>query len=294
MRVTDQMIFERAATSAGSARARAQKASQEVSSGMRVQHPWDAPAAAGQLVRSQLNQARMTTIASTASQAMDELDAADTALDGVQNAVIRARELAMQLASGTYNAQDRANAAQEVDGLFKQSVALLNSDVGGRFIFGGRADGAPPFDPVGAYSGDSGIRQVETAPGVTTQASVQADVAVKGVGGGVDVLQTLASLRTALQVNDVPGIQASLTGLSTGVTQLSTARTQAGNGSSLLQLASNVARIAVLQEQTQASHLGDADILDATSRLAMAQRVLEATLTASATTFKGTLLDHLR
>src|SRR5512137_830182 len=177
MRVTDQMLFQMSSRYGGQARARVERATAQAASGMRVVHPGDDPAAAGLLVEGRVAQARLDAIATAAGRASDELTAADGALGSVNDALVRARELAMQLANPTYDASQRTQAAGEVDQLLQQVVSQMNAEVGGRYVFGGNRDGSAPFDAAGAYLGDAGVRQVEIAPGVLSAASVRADVA---------------------------------------------------------------------------------------------------------------------
>jgi flagellar hook-associated protein 3 FlgL len=236
---------------------------------------------------------RFESIVQSVNRAADELSAADGALDGVGNVMSRARELAVQLSNSTYSVSERASAATEVNGLLQQTLGLLNTRVGNRYIFGGTLDSAAPFDSTGNYSGDGGVRQVEIAPGVVQNASVRADIAVKGVGGGTDVIATLTALSTALLSNNVAGVQATLSGFDAGITQVATARSGAGSAMSVLDAAAEAGRAGKLAEETTLSHLADADAIEAASRLALAERALDASLTASARSFRLTLLDKL-
>lgn len=294
MRVTDSMIFERGSTGTARARSALDAAVEENSSGLRVQHPWDDPGAAGQLTSANLAAGRYTAIGQAAGKASDELQAADGALGEVQNLVARARELAVQLANGSYGAADRSAAAAEVDALIPQVIAQLNTRFGGRYLFGGNKDGAEPFDASGNYLGDTAVRQVEVAPGVLENASVRADVAFKGLGGGTDVLATLQSLSAALKANNVAGVQGTLSALEQGTQQISTARSGLGGSMAAFDSAVAAARSAHDREQTLVSHLADADPVESASKLALAQRALEASITATAQGFQLTLLDKLK
>ncbi|MEW5738130.1 MAG: flagellar biosynthesis protein FlgL [Myxococcota bacterium] len=293
MRVTDRLLFENAARHAASARERFEAASREAATGVRVRHPEDDPAAASVMARTISQAGRDGAIAKTLGTASDELAHAELALDGVSAALSRARELAVQLSNATYSANERAAAAQEVNGLFETVLGQLNRKVGHRYVFGGFQDDAPPFDATGAYLGDTGVREVEVAPGVTVPASIRADVALKGAGGGVDVLATLQALSTALAANNVAGVQGTLDALDTGIAQVARARSEAGSHLNVMDAAGAAALAARTDAQARLSHLADADIIDAASRLAQAERALDAALTAAARTFQPSLLDKL-
>jgi len=294
VRVTDRMIFNRASSSTAASRDRAQQATNELSSGQRVVHPGDDPVAAGLLVAHRQSEAREAAILSATARATDELDSADAALEGFGNLLSRARELTVQFTNSTYSADQRAVASEEILSLFGHALSLLNTQVDGRYIFGGNLDDSPPFDATGAYLGDTAIRQVEIAPGVLQDASVRADVIAKGAGGGADVLTALQSLATALATNSQAGIQAALDPLDLSIRQVANGRSRVGASMSVLDSAGLAARTARDAEREAASHEADADTIESASKLALAQRALDASLSASAKSFELTLLNKLR
>jgi flagellar hook-associated protein 3 FlgL len=294
VRVTDRLVFQQATSDMAAARARAEEAQHVASTGLRVQQPGDDPAAAGVLAGAPLAQGRYTAIGAAAGLASDELQSADGALNTVSTALSRARELAVQFANSTYSASQRAGGATELDGLLRTIVGALNVKVGDRYVFGGTKDDAPPFDVSGNYAGNGAVRQVEIAPGVLQDASVRADVALKGAGGGVDVLATLGKLRDALTANDPAAVQGTLDDLDTSIEQVSTARAQAGVSMNALDTAVTASRAAADDVATRASKLSDADVVESATDLAYAQTALQASMAATAQGFKLSLVDYLR
>ena len=289
MRVTDRMIYDNASLWTGNARSRVEAATEAASTGLRVLHPGDDPAAAGQVGVHQQAQARAEAIGKAVQTASDELNSADGALGAVGNAVARARELAVQLSTNIYTAAQRAAASTEVIALLSEAIAALNVKVGNRYLFGGSKDSQPPFDSTGAYLGDTLVRRVEAAPGLLQDASVRADVAAKGAGGGVDLLATLQSLATALAANDISGVQGTLDGLGRGTAQIAGARVAAGADQSALDAAHSVALAASTSEKSAVSRLEDADLVASATELQLAQRALEAALQASMASFRLSL-----
>jgi flagellar hook-associated protein 3 FlgL len=221
------------------------------------------------------------------------LNAADTALSGVGTVANRALQIATQFGNDTYNASDRATAAVEVDGLFQQTVGLLNTQYGGRYIFGGFKDSTAPFDANGAYQGDPGVRTVEIAPGLYQTASIDANTIIKGGSGGVDLMKTLSDLSAALKSNNGDAIRASVDNINSAISQVAVGRTQAGMAQDAFQSAVTTAQTAASDETVKLGKLLDADILDASTRLASAQYALNATLTAAAKTMSLSLVDKL-
>jgi flagellar hook-associated protein 3 FlgL len=293
MRVTEKMIFETSIAQTERSRENLDVAQSEVASGTRVQHPGDDPVAAALSIGHTVDKARFTAVGDSAQKAVDELNAADNALSGITTVADRAQVIATQFGNDSYSATDRTAASAEVDGLFKEAISLLNTTYGGRYIFGGFKDSSVPFDATGAYQGDDNIRSVEVAPGLYQPASIDANTIVKGANGGVDLLQTLSDLSKSLQANDGAGVRIGLSNVNTVVNQLAAGRTQAGMAQDAFQSAVSTAQTAVSDETVKIGKLLDADILDASTRLASAQYALNATLTASAKTLNMSLADKL-
>jgi flagellar hook-associated protein 3 FlgL len=294
MRISDSMIFGNADRLSQRARESVNTATEQAASGIRVQHAGDDPAAAGQMVTHQLNSTRLTAIAAGATAASAELKSSDSALSGVNNALIRATEIATQMANSTNNASDRTNAAAEVDQLVASVVGDLNAKVGNRYVLGGTADGAPPFNADGTYNGDANVRQVEIAPGVYQASSVNAAAAIKGVGGGVDVIASLQALSADLKNNDATAVGQTLTSLQTSTSQVASARASAGFDMNAFDSAISLLQSQAGTESNAVTTLGDVDEVTAASNLALAQRSLDAALTASAQGFQLSLLDKIR
>lgn len=293
MRVTEKMIFENSVAQTARSRTNLSIAQAEVASGTRVQHPGDDPVAAALSVGHTIDKARFAAVAQDAQRAADELNAADTALDGITTVANRALVIATQFGNDSYSPTDRATAAVEVIGIYQQAIGLLNTTYGGRYIFGGFRDDAAPFAMDGTYNGDDNMRTVEVAPGLYQTASLNANNIVKGANGGVDLMGTLRDLATALENDDGDGIRAGLDRINSCIDQLAAGRTQAGMAQDSFQSAVATAQAATSDETVKIGKLLDADIIDASTRLASAQYALNATLTAAAKTMTMSLADKL-
>jgi flagellar hook-associated protein 3 FlgL len=292
MRVTDRLIFDNATRDTARARTAATDASSVASTGTRINHPSDDPAAAGMISAFQMSGARFAAIGQAAGLASNELSTADGALDSIATAVSRARELAMQFSNSTYTASQRAGGALEVGQIIDHVRSMLNTQFGNRYVFGGTTDNSPPFDPAGNYVGDSGIREVEVAPGVKQQANVLVNGMGSDTPGGL--LQVLGTLRTALDANDQAGVSATLGGLTAGTDAVANARAQVGASMHAFDTAVTASKVASDSQQSQASKLGEVDLVDASIQLQATQTALQASLAASAQSFKLTLLDYLK
>ena len=294
MRVTNRMTFDQAQAQMMAARDRALQAQQQVTTGMRVDHPGDDPAAAGVMVSQGIAIQRLDSIDKTTSSAQGEVQTADGALQNVSTLLARAQQLAVQLGSDTYSAAERSAGANEINSISSQIVQLMNTQVAGRYIFGGTKDSAPPFDASGNYQGDANVRQIEVAPGLLQASSIRADVAMKGVGGGVDVFGALAAVSTALSSNDGAGVRSAIGALGTSTDQVSAALTSTGGILSAFDSAQQIGSVAKDSAQKVLSAQSEADIFEATSNLTMAQQSLQASLAVTAQSFGVSLLDYLK
>ncbi|MCS6985900.1 MAG: hypothetical protein NZM40_00390 [Sphingomonadaceae bacterium] len=107
----------------------------------------DPPAHARAAALSRLD-ARLQAEQRVVERATARLNAADTALAEGVDVLVRARELAILGASGTFSDADRAVIAVEVRGLKERLVQAANRrDEAGRFLFAGAADAQPAFAP---------------------------------------------------------------------------------------------------------------------------------------------------
>ena len=296
MRVTNRMMFEVAQSQTAAARDRSMKAQDEVATGLRVNHPGDDPTAAGVMVTQNVAIQRLDTIDKSNAQASTEVQVADGALQGVSNLIARAQQLAVQLGSDSYGAAERAGGAQEIADISAQIGRLMNTQVAGRYIFGGTVDNVAPFDPAGNYSCDTVVRQVEIAPGLLGNASVRGDQVVKGVGvtGGVDVFAVLSTLSTALAANDGSTVRASVDGLNQATNQVAAGLTSAGTMLSAFENAQQIGSVAKDAATKSLSAASEADIFEATSNLVQAQQSLQSALAVTAKTFSLSLLDYLK
>ncbi len=291
MRVTDRMIFDQANRSTAAARERVEEASEQVSSGKRVNHPGDDPAAAALITSQRMAAARMESIQTVTGRATDEANVAWNSLNDLADVISRAKEITLEMGNDTNNAGERAAAANEMDSLVKRAAGILNTQFGNRYIFGGSKDNVPPFDSDGNYSGDTNAREIEIAPGVFEPTAVPAYLLARG--GASDVFSTLSDISASLRANDGAAIRAGIGGLDQSLTAVTDSSAKIGSTAATLEMAQNISLGARDAATTEVANLGDADLAEAASNLAMANHALEAAITVSANSFQLSLVNKL-
>jgi flagellin-like hook-associated protein FlgL len=149
-----------------SAAAKIAKASQEVSSGLRVTKPSDDPSDAAGIVRTRAELATIARFRENLESVRTELRAVDGSIFQATAALDRAAQLAAKGASDTNDSAERELIASEVEGIYRHVAGIANTVYGGRYVFGGSLDDRPPFvlddgAPYGVtYQGNASNRQL--------------------------------------------------------------------------------------------------------------------------------------
>jgi flagellar hook-associated protein 3 FlgL len=275
VRVSDGMVNDLGQRSIASARARSAAATSIASSGMRVQKPSDDPVAFALGRRDTAREQVAIASARTSEYAMSVSIGADQALAEAGDALARARELAVQMANGTYTANERTFAASAARELRLEVLNAANREVDGTYVFGGYRDGAPPFDATtGVYSGDGLVKQVEVAPFLRLPLSVSGATTF-GAGTGTDVFATLEALATALDANDPVAVRATISAIDASAQQINGSRVDLGGQIRGFDVTKATAEL--VQERSAASRAQqiEADPFRAYSDLLNAERALQ-------------------
>ena len=137
----------------------------KVSTGKNIIQASDDPIGAVELSGLKQVKERFNQYSKNADSAINRLTIADTALQGITNLMVRAKELSIQSANDTFGAQDREAIAIELEEMKNEMFSVANStDSSGAFIFGGYHTNKQPFekDKDGniSYVGDRGTNSV--------------------------------------------------------------------------------------------------------------------------------------
>jgi flagellar hook-associated protein 3 FlgL len=128
----------------------------KLSSGQNINKPSDDPVGLTRILDLANTLSTDARYARNIDDAISETSTADTALNNMVTLIQRAQELTTQAANFTNNQDGRTAIAQEIDQIINQLVQLGNTDIGGKYIFGGMKTDSPPFTRVGddiIYSG---------------------------------------------------------------------------------------------------------------------------------------------
>ncbi len=261
---------------------------EQLATGKRVHRPSDDPPNLPALLvmRDAVNAAQQ--YARNLEDTRTLLDAGQRALQDAVQVLHRLRELAVQGANGTLSASDMQALALEVRELRGELVALGNTQVAGKYVFGGTHTTDPPFDPDGAYRGNAGGLEREVDRGITVVANVPGDAAFG------PALAAAQRLHDALQSGDHGAVQDTLGDLDQALDALLASQAELGARASRLETIQ--ARLSEFEVQLRAllSVREDADIAEVVMSLRLQENVYQAALAAGARLIQPSLVDFLR
>lgn len=159
MRITQNTIYQDINQNISTITEQLKNINEQIASSKRINKPSDDPIGITHSLNIKEVLSQISQYGTNINQGQSWLQATESALQSVQGLITQAKTLATQMSTGTYNAADRANAAQEIQNIIEQLVQIGNTRVNGRYIFSGDKDRTP------AYALDFTIRQPVAGPG---------------------------------------------------------------------------------------------------------------------------------
>ncbi len=241
-------------------------ATQQLSTGKRVNALADDPAAVAQLVRNHDQAGQDDQFLRNQSSLQSQFQIADSTLSNAVQALTRAISIGTEGANGTLNNGDRQAIAGEVLGLANQLLSLANVSYRGSFLFAGTAVTTQPFTLdqttlAATYVGNGNTTSVQLSNG-------------NAIGGNVPGDQ--------LFLNGNTNIAAAVTQVQSALTQVSTQRVFYGNALNQINLSENFLNQDKVNLSSQENALIGADPAAAASQLSQAQTAYQAELAATA------------
>jgi flagellar hook-associated protein 3 FlgL len=280
MRVTEMMRYNsmtRVLTQLSSKQA---KAAEQALTGSRIGAPSDDPMAAAQIVRLKSQRQEMVEYREGIGTARGDIDYAENTLGQASDLMLRAKELAMQGANSTLPDEGRASLAQEVNSLREEMVRLANTQGSRGYLFAGTNTTTLPWDANGNYAGNNESQMLEVGRGVTVAVSPSGPNAFNKPGGQ-NAFSVLNNLVTALQSNDLSGIQASLDSIDDTHTQMVAERSRVGLTLDRLTSSDSALEFAQGGLDKQTNELGSADPFEAYSASTTFAQALERAVAVS-------------
>ena len=222
MRITNKMITASLIATVSRNRALAADLQLDLATTKRVRKPSDDPSGISQIQRFNLLIGRNEQYLKNITQIGGFVSNASLAVDSITDLLERAKEIAVQGATGTLNADARQILANSVDQLMDDLVDLGNTSFNDRFVFAGTlTKGTEPL----ARSGDA-ITYSGNDKDIHGKIGSNIDVTYNKTGidvfnppGGTDLFATLAALKQGLEANDTNVIQNTMDQIGNAIVQ---------------------------------------------------------------------------
>ena len=283
----------------------------QMNAGKKILTPSDDPAAASRII--DLNQSIKQTeqYQSNINAASQRLTLEDGVLQSSFDILNRIKELGVQGLNATYNSDDRATIATEMEELNKQLVGYANTqNANGEYLFSGFKSTTQPFskDPnnAGAYSyaGDTNQRSIQIGetrqiadgdPGNnvfgTPTGGGPSPSAVLVPGSITNIFEAIDQFAKDLRAN-APN-QASLGDVSSALGKILNAQSSVGARLNALDSQEGFNTDYVLNTKTVLSETEDLDYAEAVSRFTQQTVALQASQQAFAQVKKLSLFNYL-
>ncbi len=161
MRIADKMNYEQVTTNLGRNRSEMSELQNQAALQKKVTKPSDDPLGATRVLGMRTEVNGNNQFLKSISGAKAFLEYSEQSLGELSDALIRAKELAINQANDASSGpKSRELVASEVAQLLSQSIQIGNRKLGDRFLFGGYRTQQPPFDPEGNYHGDNGLMEI--------------------------------------------------------------------------------------------------------------------------------------
>jgi flagellar hook-associated protein 3 FlgL len=287
MRVTNRSIFESVKYNLGNISEQLNKANEIASTGKRINNLSDDPVGLTQSLSIQSSLANIEQMQRNIDYGKSWLSASESALNSVDNILSNTKALCVQMASGTTGADQRSAAAETVQNNLDEIVSLANTNVAGNYIFSGTKTDIEPFDQDGTYNGDNNPFAIKISKNATVE--------IGGAGQAVfgTLFNTLTDLKTALQTNDVSGIQDAMGKLDTHLDDISGKISDIGSKSDRMDIKKNIFQDLNLSNTERLSNIEDADMAEAVMNVSAAQLTYQAALASSSKVMSLSLVDYL-
>jgi len=299
MRVSDNQRYNSVDTRINSSKSDNVKSMNEMASQKRLTKISDDPNAMSKLFGLRDRSKAMDQFQRNLDYARGFISKSEASLTGIHESLMRAKELAVGMASDTYASDSREAASREIKELISGIVAQANAKHGDRYVFSGFRTQTPSMGEDGQYLGDDGEIFLEIAPQNFQRINLTArelfeTTAETRAEGHFGMIEALQLLYRGLNDNDKDSIRKAMTEMDYQMDKASSFQSTLGALTNSIDVAEK--RLAVDKELIlgDLSKIEDADMLDSTSRFKRSEALLQSTLMASNKMLQPSLLNFMQ
>lgn len=294
MRLDDTTRYQGHLSSLAQHNSKAYQLQQQISSGSRAVRPSDDPAL--YQLHEQLTQrsAKLQSDQQFVGAQKNRLDNYDSSVGNLVEQIRQARTLVQKASNATADPTQMSAFRDQMNNIINASAATLNSEVSGKFQFGGTKVDTPPFSVTStgvSYNGDGHFPGIPLPDGQTLKVGLDGESITRSANA--DYFGTLTSIRDQLangSVNSAPALD-QLNELETHLLQK---RAETGSASRYLEgLQSSMASEQTLTD-TQLTEQTGMDLATGITQLLQNETEQQATMSVVGRQAKLSLVDYLR
>ncbi len=300
MRVTNIMLANNLLRNMQFNMKRLAECQERLSSGKEIRRPSDDPVrvTTSLALRSDLGEIEQYT--KNVNDAKTWMEVTDDALASAIEVLQTARDRAVAGANDTLPQASRQAMAEEVKQLMEQMKQIANTNLGGRYIFGGTKTDQEPYvedttSGVVNYLGNSGDIIYEIAPNISVCVNFDGhEVFGKNDINNKDVFAVLKDLYSYLNSGETANVSASIGEIDKLLDNLIARRGELGARENRMEMSADRLSQDQVQQTSLLSQAEDADIAKAIIDLKNQENAYRTTLAAGARIIMPTLIDFLR
>jgi flagellar hook-associated protein 3 FlgL len=297
MRVSNTIIYDTIKLRLGKITEELNKANTIVATGKRILKLSDDPVGLAQGLNIKSTLSNIEQMGRNITLGKSWLAASESAMSQVQDVISEAKTLSVQMANGSIDASERRSAAETVQNLLEELVSLANTEVSGRYIFAGCETDTAPFslesDNSVTYYGDNNAFTVKIGKDATVQVGSDGEAVFGTLGQPDDVFRAFDDLKTALENNDISGIQAGMSDLDSRFDHVASKISDIGSKMLRMEMKENIFQDLDLTNTERLSTIEDADITEAILDLQAKELAYQAALSSASKVLQMSLLDYM-
>ena len=298
MRIANKTLYDSVIQRLGTVSSEMMEANEVVSSTKRINNLSDDPVGLVSVLDLRSSLANVEQIGRNIQVGQNWLSSGESSLNQVEELMVSTKELVVQMSTATISDTERQNAVGLVDGYLDQIISLANSQVGGRYIFGGTNTETTPFALNAAgtqvdYFGNDTPFSIKMGKDTNIEIGRDGEDIFGDNWDDDNFFKTLIDLKTYLQTNDVTEIQGTLDKLDSHLSKLRAVISDIGGKTTRMEVKENVIQELEIAYKDRKSSIEDADITEAIMTLKSKELAYNAALNASSKIMQLSLVNFL-
>jgi flagellar hook-associated protein 3 FlgL len=288
MRVANKTIYDAVTYNLSNCTQEMNKATEIVSTGKRINNLSDDPVGLAQVLNVRSAISNIEQMQRNISLGNSWLASSESALTNVEDIISDTKALCVQMATATTGSGERLSAAETVQNMLDEIISLANTNVSGSYIFSGSKTNTTPFSDNGTYNGNSNAFTVKIGKDATIEVGSNGDAVFR------NIFSTMANLKTALETNDVGGIQDAMSNLDGHFDDISAKISDVGSKMDRMEVKEKILQDLNFTNTGRLSQIEDADYAEAIMELKATELAYQAALSSSSKLLTLTLMDYMK